>query len=100
MSKTGAKSLAIAALTLVVLALLNPKPVDFKAYLASQARAQTAGEGAGIVLGALSKGAAALAGGTGSLYARKNYLVCSTYSFGNKGSLYLGLAKRLFIRLR
>ena len=95
MSKNRLAAPIAAALALAALALLNPKQADFKAYLAS--RAEASGKGKGSLVGALSKGAAALAGGAGSLYGRRNYLVCSTYKLGD--ARYLGLAKRIFIKL-
>ena len=105
MRKSGIKSIVILALALALLAVLNPGQADFKAYLSSRASGKVEGQDSGGLIGTLSKGAAALAGraaaGAGGLYARKDYLFASTFSLGGeKGSLYLGLAKKLFIKLR
>jgi hypothetical protein len=104
MRKKGSQAIVIVAFVLVVLFLLNPRQADFKAYLAAQASAQVDGKDSGGVIGSLSKGVAAAAGGiasfAGGVFTRKDYYLCSTYALGEKGSLYLGLAKRFFIKLR
>ncbi|HOX33331.1 MAG TPA: hypothetical protein PLB91_13460 [Spirochaetales bacterium] len=92
MSKNRLAAPIAAALALAALALLNPKQADFKAYLAS--RAAPSGKGKGTLIGALSKGVASAAG---AAYTRNDYLICSTYRLGD--ATYLGLAKRIFIKL-
>ena len=92
-----------ALLVLVLLAVLNPKQADFRAYLASRASAQASGSAGGGLIGAISKGAGAVAGGAASIvggaFKRADYLIFSTYSAGASGPLYLGVAK-LFFKLR
>jgi hypothetical protein len=102
-NKNSLGSIVIVALVLVLLAVLNPNTADFKAHLAAQASGQAAGKDAGGLVGALSKGAAAVAGGVaslaGSAFERKDYVLFSTYARGKSGPLYLGVAK-LFLKLR
>jgi hypothetical protein len=102
-SKSSLTAILIAVLAVVLLVALNPTMSDFKAWRSSQAESQaTSGDTTGLI-GALKKGAGALAGGmvgfASSFYDRNNYYLFSTYSAGKQGDLYLGVA-RLFIKLR
>jgi hypothetical protein len=98
-------TIVIVLLVGILLAVLNPSQADFKAHLASAGSASVSKSGgAGGLGGVLSKGAAALAGGVGSLasglYQRRDYIVFSSFTApGAGGSVYLGIAK-LFIRLK
>ncbi len=103
-SKRSIGWLVILALLAALFAALNPTMDDFKAWRSARAQdAAVSRDSTGIVR-ALEKGAGALAGaleeiGSGA-FARKNYVVCRTYSSGgSKGPLYLGIA-RTFIKLR
>ena len=99
----GLAAVVVAILALVIIALLNPTSEDFQSYLSAKA-GKASGKSLEGLGGLLQKGAGALASGvaamSASLYARKDYLFFSTYSAGKSGDLYLGIAKKLFIKLR
>jgi fructose-specific phosphotransferase system IIC component len=81
---------------------LNPTMDDFSAHLQRQAEVQASKS----VQGGLGKALGSLAGVASGLsakaYARKDYVVFSTYTLGkasDPGSRYLGVAK-VFIKLK
>jgi len=93
-------TVAILVLAGVLLAVLNPTQADFKTFLAeSQGRAAAAGD-TGLI-GEIGKGVGTAVGGLASgLYKPRSYVLFSTFSSpGDKGSVYLGIAK-LFIKLK
>jgi hypothetical protein len=91
--------LIILVLALALLYALNPSTADFQAWRSAEARRQ-AGAGTGLI-GALKKGAGAIAGamtgGIAGLYSRHDYLVCSSYTLGSDE--YLGIA-RMFVKIK
>ena len=91
----------IIGLTLVLLFALNPTMAEFQAWRSAQAQRQAGGAQSSGLIGVLQKGAGALVGAMTGLisggYARHDYLVFSTYTFGSDE--YLGVA-RLFFKLK
>jgi len=104
MRKNGVTTIVVIALVVAVVALLNPTMADFQDHLSAKAAGKAAGAKLEGIGGVLQKGAGALAGGVAALaaglYSRKDYFLFSTYSIGEKGDLYLGVAKKLFLKLR
>lgn len=97
-------TLVIVALALVLLFALNPTTADFQAWMSGQAERSAGGSSTSGLMGALKKGAGAIAGAmTGFVaggFTRRDYLIFSTYTLGaRRGELYLGAA-HLFIKLR
>jgi hypothetical protein len=91
----------IIVLALALLYALNPTTADFQAWRSAKAeREANSGSTSGLV-GVMKKGAGAVAGAmtglVGGAYQRKDYLICSSYSFGS--DRYLGIA-RMFIKLK
>jgi hypothetical protein len=86
--------LVILILLLCLLAALNPSQADFKAHLGQAAARQAQGELGKSLLSALGKLPSAV-------FTRRSYIFASSFAApGQKGDLYLGLAKVLFIKLR
>jgi hypothetical protein len=102
-SRSGLTVAIIAATVVLLLLALNPSTEDFQAWQSTRVERSVSSGGERGLVGALKSGAGkvagAIAGAVAGGFKRKDYLLCSTYSLGSKGELYLGIA-HLFIKLR
>ena len=95
-------TMIIIALVLVLLYALNPTTADFLAWRSAQSEREAPSGATSGPIGTLKSGAGAVAGAMKVMAAsagaaHRDYLVCSTYSFGN--ARYLGIA-HLFFKLK
>jgi hypothetical protein len=98
MKRSALTTLLVILVAALLLVALNPDQKDFSAFLSGKGTVQAKDTGLkGVMSGAMT----AVTGLTAGLYKRSNYLLFSTYHLGGeKGKVYLGAAKVVFIRLK
>ncbi len=88
MKRSAMASLLVVLLFALLLVLLNPTQADFRAWYTRKSSAAS-----GPVIGAMSGAMVAV------FSARTDYLLFSTFK-AERGNVYLGFAKVIFIRLK